>query len=329
MGLDNYTKHGECVITLLLALKGEPSIDLIRNVWQKEVLEGRNKHGELSYLKLFYYFESWMGFTFWKWEKDFSLENHIRMFDPSDIDPNNNSDTVTEEQLMTCMGSLATRPFPQGISPWEVLVIRKYKRKPSDLHTDYRQTVHIKTIDTEFEKDIEYAVVLRIHHAIADGYSIMKLLMSNICGDPLSVVPKAPVRQISPLTKLLNFTAIIFLTPYYHFLQFFFNVDRTVWHLPSYKLTKQWEFTMTERISFDGVKSISKRQGVCVTATLIAGLAGGIHNFLKYKRQTAKNSRMMKGLSPMPWLNHPMDTLCNHWYLANKNCVRLSVNLLN
>lgn len=141
----------------------------------------------------------------------------------------------------------------------------------------------------------------------------MKLLLTNICSDPLSVVPKAPVRRVSTLQKIGKYAAIIALTPYYHFLQFFLNIDRTVWHLPSHKLTKQWQFTMTERISFSGVRETSKRLNVCVTATLLAALAGGIHNYFRKKGINHLNKRIMRGLTPLPYSKHPMEQLVNHW----------------
>lgn len=318
VGLDKISKKCECMITILLTLTGEGDIDSVREVFRREVIQAKDKHGRQCYLKLTYFFESWLGFTFWKREK-FLLENHVRMLDLTEFEHwNNNNDFVTEEQLMKVMGSLATKPFPYGMSPWEFLVVKRYKRTPPKLHHDVTPTVPIVPVEIGPDKDVECAVVLRVHHAIGDGYSLMKLIIANLCGAPSSVVPKAPIRRISPLTEFFNYVAIMILTPYYHFLQFFLHIDRTIWHLPSTRLTKDWNFAITEKMSFQDIKTISKDAGVCVTATLLAGLGGGIHNYLKAKGLGRQNSRVMRGLSPMPWKDHPMDTLVNHWFAFHR-----------
>lgn len=317
VGLDNYTSHAECVFTLLLTLKGVPDINFIRQVFQKEVLQTKNKKGQLSFQRLTYYFESWMGFTFWKRDENFQIEKHVRECYPSEFDPTFQNDSITEEQLMHSLGSLATKPFPKYMSPWEILVIRNYRKLPSRLHKNYYPTVSIPTVDTDSEKDIEFAMVLRMHHALGDGFSTMKLFVQNICGDYKALMPVPLEHKLSLFQKLLQTSALIFLTGYNQFSQFILNVDRSAWHLPYDKLTKQWQFAMTEKISLNTVKSISKQQGVCVTAVLISALAGGIHNFLEIKRKGLKNKEVMRATGPMPWKNHPMDTLVNHWYYLN------------
>lgn len=169
VGLDKTTGNCECMITLLLVMKGDPNLAQIRSVFQKEVIEGRNTKGDLCYLKLKYYFESWLGFTFWKEEQDFSVDNHVREFEVPKEELNNNSDFVTEKQLLKALGPLATKPFPKGMSPWEALAIKNYKKAGnSHLHKDFKQTVHIAPVPNKSsgEVDEEYAIILRIHHAL-------------------------------------------------------------------------------------------------------------------------------------------------------------------
>jgi len=317
VGLDNASSQLECMITLLLIMKGDPDMNKILEVFKNEVINGKNSKGELCYQKLKNYYDTWLGFTFWKKEENFQLENHVHEINLSEYDfmkeNNNGKDGVTEEQLMKMLGARATKCFPPGISPWEALIVRNYKKAPPNLHQDYKPNIPITPVEKFGEKDCEFALVLRIHHAMGDGYSIMKLVMSNLCIGALDRIPKPPARQLSIFTVILNYMAIFFLTPYYHFLQFVLHVDKTMWHLPSNKLEKQWQFAVTERISFAAIKEISKNQEVCVTATLVAGLAGGVHNFLKNKGLGNKNNSKMRAMSPMPWKGHPVETLVNHW----------------
>lgn len=69
------------------------------------------------------YYEEWMGFLWWKWEKDWKLENHIIIWEDGQ-DPEK---PVLEKDFMKIIAILEAKPFGKGMSPWEVVIVKNVK----------------------------------------------------------------------------------------------------------------------------------------------------------------------------------------------------------
>lgn len=198
------------------------------------------------------------------------------------------------------------------------MVLKNYI--PSGTHKAYNVPALTKLTPEGSDDDTDekyFTLVYRVHHALGDGFSFLKMLVCNVCDEPLESVPRAPCRKFNFLTKILNSIAIVVFTPYYHFQQFFVEIDRSIWHLSSNKLTNRSHFVSTERVSLENLKRVGKAHKVPLTGVFLAGLAGGIHNFLKLTGKGNRIPKCMRALSPMPWENHPAfngDGLVNHWY---------------
>lgn len=321
VGLDDTTKSCHCMIVASICFRGVPDMEKIHKHFQKNVMEAKNSQGKDWYKKLTYYYENWMGFPFWKKETNFKLENHLRIFDynvnyKKIADRNGKvEEYVEEDDLMRCFGEIETLPFAKGRSPWEIMVLKNYI--PRGTHQAYTVPAMTITEGSEDNEEKYFTLVYRVHHAIGDGFSFLKMLVCNICDEPIDSVPKAPCRKFNFCTTILNNIAILIFTPYYHFQQFFVQIDRSIWHLSSNKLTKRSHFVTTERVPLESLKMVGKAHKVPLTGVLLAGLAGGIHNFLKLTGKGHLIPKCMRALSPMPWENHPAfngDGMVNHWY---------------
>lgn len=66
------------------------------------------------------YYEEWMGYMWWKWEKDWKLENHISVWDEG----KNTDSPVLEKDFMNIIAILEAKSFPKGTSPWEVVLVK-------------------------------------------------------------------------------------------------------------------------------------------------------------------------------------------------------------
>lgn len=325
VGLDDTTKRCECMIVASIVFRGVPDMHKIRQHFQKNVIDAKNAQGGLWYKKMTYYYENWMGFPFWRKEQDFKLEEHVRLFDYA-VKRNKVVDRagreeayVTEDEVLRCFGEIEKLPFGKGQSPWEILVLPNYIPREGDLHKAYVVPAMMRTTEGSGDDDADkyFSLVYRVHHAIGDGYSFLKMLMCNICDDPIENVPKAPTRDFNLFIRIIHNIAILIFTPYYHFMQFFVEIDRSIWHLPANKLSKRSHFVSTERIPMESLKLVGKAHKVPLTGVLLAGLAGGIHNFLKLTGKGHQIPKCMRALSPMPWENHPAfkgDGMVNHWY---------------
>ncbi|ODM98682.1 hypothetical protein Ocin01_07990 [Orchesella cincta] len=324
VGLDNTTKRSECMIMAILIFRGVPDVKKCTEHIQKKVMEAKNTRGEYLYRKFTYYYENWLGFPFWKKEADFKLEKHFRQFDykikTKPTGANGVEESVTEDELLRYMGEIEALPFPKGQSPWEIMILPNYIPREGDLHKDYAVPEMTVTDWNDPNGNVEngkyFALVFRIHHAIGDGYSCMKMLMCHICNEPLDTVPKAPIRHYNIFTRIVQYIAILVLTPYYHFNQFFVEIDSSLWHLSTNQLAKKSHFVSTERIPLESLKQVGKAHKVPMTGVFLAGLAGGIHNFLKLSGKGHQIPKFMRAFSPMPWEDHPAFTtngLVNHW----------------
>lgn len=332
VGLDDTTKKCECMIVASVVFRGVPDVRKIQAYFHDNVMEARNAQGEYWYEKMTHYYENWMGFAFWKKEENFCLEKHLRPFDKNiktKVVPGLNGEMeefVTEDELLRCLGEIEKLPFAKGQSPWEILILPNFIPREGDLHKPYIiPQLTITTTEDEVngnvvvksKEDKHFTLVYRVHHALGDGYSFLKMLMCNICAEPLECVPKAPTREYPLGAKILNSIAIIAFTPYYHFKQFVFEIDRSIWHLSAGKLSRQSHFVTTERIPMESLKQVGKAHKVPLTGVLLAGLAGGIHNFLKLTGKGHLTPKYMRAFSPMPWQNHPAfngEGMVNHWY---------------
>lgn len=142
-----------------------------------------------------------MGHAFWKKEENFVLEEHIRFCEEteahlkgqevgviSEDDGNNNNNednfknnnnqvdyknnvnedksstsVVTEEDFCRIMGPISTRPFKRGMSPWEILIVRKFVPTVAKVHGDFVPTT---PVGGEDEKE-KFLFVFRVHHSLS------------------------------------------------------------------------------------------------------------------------------------------------------------------
>jgi hypothetical protein len=307
VGLDDVTKRSQCVLNTMLTYRGEPDLEHIRNVFQQKVMDSMDKNGNKLYAKFTYYYESWMGYAFWKKENDFKLENHIRFCEETEELINENA--INEESLMTILGPICTKPFKKEISPWEILIVRNFIPASNKINPEFKPNTEIGG-DNEKRK---FALVLRIHHALADGFSVMKMVMNNLSDEPMTKFVTVPVKEKSILEMFMLYIGIIVLSPYYHVKQFVLDVDKNFWHLKESQLTGDLFTIRSEAISVEDLKQASKRLKVSSTAVLLTTFGGGIRNFMKSSGLDKITPQLFRGLAPMPWKNHPMDGLINHW----------------
>ncbi|OXA60822.1 uncharacterized protein LOC110844445 [Folsomia candida] len=325
VGLDDVTKKCQCVLNIMLTYRGEPDMEKIRNIIQTNVIDVIDKDGKSVYEKFTQYYEPWLGYSFWKNEDKFNIKNHIRLCEEAEIilagnnnnnNNNNNNESekkfITEEELLKIMGPISTRHFPQGISPWEILIVRNFIPSQGKIHSDFEPNIKIDGGD---EKD-KFAMIFRVHHALSDGYSIMKLFLTRVCNvDPNDVIqPFVP--KMSMIDTVKMYLGIILLSPYYHLKQFVIDVDRNFWHVREKQLTKDWYTIRSEKVAMSDLRKLAKFQNVTTTAVLLAGFGSGIKTFLTETGQGGRIPSVMRALAPMPWKNHPMHGLVNHWTLG-------------
>lgn len=143
------------------------------------------------------YYEEWMGYLWWKWEKDWSLDKHVLVWGHGQ----NTDDPVMECDFMKIIAILEAKPFPPGQSPWQVVIVKNVLLK------------NVK--NPEIPK---IAIIYRFHHGLGDGVTALQLFMKCVLADSVDIIPQPQFIHRSALEKKL-FKLMAFLQLPYQFLK--------------------------------------------------------------------------------------------------------------
>ena len=264
-----------------MVLDGNITVDAFRLLFQQRILNHCDKSGNLEYARLRQTWTEYLGFIFWKWDKNFSLIHHIRVYDykePHLALP----ELCTEEDLKRVTGDLISKPFVEGTSPWEMLLVPKYRESGNDRGKD--QTV----------------LIFRIHHTMADGYSILEIILKLFNSEDSKVL-KANFPRLSAWTKIKS----TFLLPFDIASQVILDsIDgKNCWHLPNTKLTHQYHTFFSDPVPMDIIKEIKNKYGVGYNAAVYAIAAGGMWRLMQEAGQKLPQS--LSCFVPVPLPNHP------------------------
>ena len=222
---------------------------------------------------------------FWKWDKNFSLNHHIRVYDNQEPELKL-PEVCTEEDLKRVTGGLISRPFPEGRSPWEILLIPKYRA--GDNESGKEQTV----------------IVFRIHHAMADGYSILKMLLKlfNVEG---SKVPKPNFPKLSLWQRLVRVLVFPFRLPFDIASQMVVDSfdGNNCWHLLDTKLTRQYHTFFSDQVPVEQIKEIKNKYEIGYNAAVYSIAAGGVRRLMQEAGQ--KVPKNLSCFVPFPLPKHP------------------------
>ncbi|CAL8104223.1 unnamed protein product [Orchesella dallaii] len=224
----------------------------------------------LQYPELRQYLTTFMGYAFLKKDKTFDLNNHFTYLKRPPNDP------LTRRELSKLLESEIIAPYPKRRSPWHVTVIDNY------LPTEKETECWTKNVEGYKKGDHIWVALLRIHHSLADGFAIQKML-SYLADEPY--VPKFSIKttafqnfMLGLRTGLLGsydaLTRLIRWTDSLH-----------TFHIPADKQSHEYFIVESDLISMKQVKAIKEKFGVAFTAILVAAISGGFRKFLvKHKR---------------------------------------------
>ncbi|OXA49190.1 O-acyltransferase WSD [Folsomia candida] len=228
----------------------------------------------------------WMNVPFWKKCDNFNLHNHIKL--------NTESDPAI---LAEFINSQVTKSFLAGQPLWECISLPNY---------------------TPAEHGTKSAIIIRIHHSIGDGLSMLSIIRELCDPDPAMDANVAQVLksirkkfELTTWQKICYFFQLIFVTP-----------SETVYYmmkgLNSQKIpppdSNPQKFGVgvtntTARFDINLLKNISKKTGFSVTAVIQAGLAGALRELIVSRGGDLERDVVASYI--LPRLNHP-GTMANN-----------------
>ena len=285
-------KHPDNVIIFQFICNGQVPLDFLRQQFQQRIINYCDQDGQLKYQKLRQVWTQFCGFLFWKWDENFHLNHHVRQYDLTEPELAI-SYPCTEQALMNVMAGLLSKPFFSGRSPWEMLLLPDYQYLD-----DKTGKIRIGSVLT-----------LRIHHALADGLSIFKLV-NQLFSIQVDKFPSANFPHLSPLRKLLHFAIMVLKFPYDLAHTLVHSRDGpNSWHIVDKKLSGRYVTFSSDRIPMVTIKAIKNKSGVGYNTAVYAITAGAISRLMRQTGQEVPES--MKTMVPFPLPNHP-GGLVNH-----------------
>lgn len=285
-------------------------LKLVHTKWiqaKEDTAKESCKEDQLKYPELQQYIDYWMGFLFWRQDNEFDLNNHVYFHEiPNEKD----TDAHSESWLCSLIESLLNKPFAPKRSPWEIHVVEKYQN--SELVQDSNNNTRK---DENGMKSVEMtAFVLRFHHGLADGFSLLYAVMEGLFGLNVSEVSLAtpqdsdvPLeegkRKESCLTTYLKFPWRL-VYDVGAFSDMILSKKWTPWHVPDRK--KKWMqiYGRSKLIPIQKLKDIKNFFGVSFTGTVLSCIAAGVQKSLD-DTTGPDFPQEITALSPLPLPGHP------------------------
>jgi hypothetical protein len=296
---DNLYKHSESFTVLVITLENNLPLDDLKSVFLNNVLHARLSNGEYRYPELKQHYTSWMGFTFWKNYEQFDINNHIHLYENA-----NNGSRTNDEDLQRIRQTLLTAPFKENTSPWEVLLVHNYYPSDPILIAKSAQPLSV--------------IFLKLHHGLADGFSIQKLSLLLMSDELTAKEQKVdarspPSRRVPRFNCLTNaLTAITY--PLKCIYEFSFMIIRLMstkgpWHGSGGSIKTPLLTAVSNIISVQRIKNIKTELNASFSTVLIFVCTSAMEQIMLKKG--VKLPKLLPSVVPVPLPGHP-DKLRNH-----------------
>jgi len=289
---DTFNKpHFNGIVAWVLPTNNFP-LEKIRQEFSSKILLAKNEQEKLIYPELQQTLTTWLGFSFWKPDKSFNLNDHIRLH-PRSIEGTITMDKSDNTKLFK---KILNTPVPKGKCLWEIQVLWNYQSRNSD---------QLKTM-----------AIFKFHHALADAFSVLKLMSKGSDQNDLSTMAKPAQIRRSFCYKFLT-SIFFFIKVPYDLAKFMFLYDNNDWHkTENAKHKGSLLGAYSDQIPLKDIKYICKSQQVCFSAVIGAVFTAAIRDTMAQQR--VKVPERVHCMAPFPYPNHPDHALRNHMCVQTK-----------
>lgn len=277
-------------VVTTLTVDGDIKLQQIKILFTKNVFEAQIRSGmgtkQLRYPELKQFLTTFMGFRIWKNDTHFNIDNHV--LEKSDLF----TDCKEEELLAKIHHEILNKPYHEQRSPWNMILVRNASESNNN-------TLNNKTV-----------IAIRFHHAMADGRSILKLIVECLGNKALKTATPQPVRKS-------------FMEWCFYYLTFHLEYLKCMIHILIMGIKSHlhpWKFhtpssvakripavvAFSPRVNLNDIKTAAKKYGANTYSIFLAAVAGGIR---KCGKELGKQDIATGFTMSRP--HHP-DTLTNH-----------------
>lgn len=187
---------------------------------------------------------------------------------------------TNEDGVFQAATPMIHSPFEQGRSPWELFLVPQ------------TETNHL-------------TVLLRLHHCLGDGMSIIKMFNLMVDGGKMPMPKPTPNNGGNILKKI----CLPFLAAYDLSIQTLQPIDSNSWHLPKEKLLRKPNSCLSLPIPMRLVKDIKNETKSSFAGVVLASFAGGLRTFMLENGFEVPDIITVGASLPFP--GHP-DKMRNH-----------------
>ena len=257
--LESFETTSSCNIVVHSVFDGHISLESLRALFVSKFLPSVSNPKSDPYARLRQFWVKNMGFMWWVWVADFRIQKHIRLYDYTESDLAIPTGICSEEDLKAVTASLLAKPFEAEQSPWELLLIENYRSNEN------------------FDGHPQCVLALRIHHALADGISILQMMLRLVGGDEVTgfVKPRSP--QPSLVGKIAKILLVALRGPYDLASTYVDCFDfPNCWYVKDKGRRKEYHVFFSNVVPVWKIKEIMKKHKVCYNAVLYSIAAGAI-----------------------------------------------------
>ncbi|XP_021958758.2 uncharacterized protein LOC110854604 [Folsomia candida] len=273
--VDNEVCPVKAMNVLEITVKGHLDLDEFIKHIHKTWISCRDDHTQnFRYPELQQYPVNWAGYKFWKWEENFSLQNHIRL--------------ATCGGDLTQMGlDLLCGSFPEGTSPWDLTIV------PGPI--------------LQGEEAVT-TIFMRMHHLLGDGFMV-HFLLQRMWGDenPMPLFCPAVKGEKSfwnnaKASIVFPFKAALLFGELAHS-----AAKQWRWKVLERQKGLTWSLARGQSISTRTIFRIKKHFQVSFSAVLYSLVAGGLRRFMDSElKKGMKIPDVIQTVTPvLPGGKHP------------------------
>lgn len=257
-------KSPRCSTILPITLRGHMGKEELTKIVQRNWIDSVEEDGSLKYPQFRTYPYYWIKFPFWRKDSNFNLTNHVHSY----AEERGHAGKVTESDLNNLVEELLNAQYKPNRSPWDLYIIENYENPkicPGELSV----------------------LVMRIHHCIGDGFSLIDALVGGLFEIDLNDLnlPKISRPKRTFWQRLLFVIKFPFLGMCELFMYFrHFSIDNP-WKAPDHLKAWRHRYANSELIPIENVKHIKSSLGVAFTSVLLSAISSGITKSIRSKRE--------------------------------------------
>lgn len=283
-------------IIACLRVHGDLDLHSVQQAILTKILEVRDKYGRYKHGKFRQLFSQRYGYCCWRDNPNFDINNHVREIklkslyqgDTSEDTTDTDEDVADEgkedqeaknetadELLQRYVSEVLTQAMPEDLPQWEVLLVAR--------------------------DDGRYNVLMRIHHAIGDGVSLVRLCVEALVDTPLPP-PPARAKPQSPFVRAAFLMWSVLMLPF-GIMSLTANFDRNCLH--GAPLSGRKVMTWSKGLPLSLIRQVKDAASTTVNDVLMTCLSTALAKHFTRRKENVKKVTVVVPVS----FHHPHEPL--------------------